>query len=54
MNQIQRRWVYLEPIFRRGALPNEQARFERIDKEYLQIMRMISADNHLLSLAAHS
>ncbi len=27
LNQIQRKWVYLEPIFARGALPQEQARF---------------------------
>jgi dynein heavy chain 2, cytosolic len=26
MNSIQRKWVYLEPIFARGALPGEQAR----------------------------
>ena len=27
LNQIQRRWVYLEPIFAKGALPHEQPRF---------------------------
>ena len=26
LNPIQRKWVYLEPIFGRGALPHEQAR----------------------------
>ena len=31
LNVIQRKWVYLEPIFARGALPNEQARFRRVD-----------------------
>ena len=34
LNHIQRKWVYLEPIFGRGALPREQARFKRIDNEY--------------------
>lgn len=34
LNQIQRRWVYLEPIFGGGALPQEQGRFKRIDKEF--------------------
>lgn len=24
LNQIQRKWVYLEPIFGRGALPAQQ------------------------------
>lgn len=30
LNAIQRKWVYLEPIFARGALPNEQPRFRRV------------------------
>lgn len=30
LNTIQRKWVYLEPIFSRGALPNEQPRFRRV------------------------
>ena len=34
LNQIQRKWVYLEPIFGRGALPREQGRFRRIDEEF--------------------
>jgi len=34
LNQIQRKWVYLEPIFGRGALPKEQGRFKRVDDEF--------------------
>jgi dynein heavy chain 2 len=34
LNTIQRRWVYLEPIFGRGALPKEQARFKRVDEDF--------------------
>ena len=34
LNPIQRKWVYLEPIFGRGALPHEQARFTRVDEEF--------------------
>lgn len=34
LNQIQRRWVYLEPIFGHGALPREQARFKRVDADF--------------------
>ena len=30
LNTLQRKWVYLEPIFARGALPNEQPRFRRV------------------------
>lgn len=54
MNGIQRRWVYLEPIFRRGALPAEQPRFQRIDEQYLNIMKTIEKDSRLMSLAAHT
>lgn len=34
LNQIQRKWVYLEPIFGRGALPREQDRFIRVDEDF--------------------
>uniref|UniRef100_A0A3Q1HTI5 Cytoplasmic dynein 2 heavy chain 1 n=1 Tax=Anabas testudineus TaxID=64144 RepID=A0A3Q1HTI5_ANATE len=34
LNAIQRRWVYLEPIFGRGALPREEARFKRVDEDF--------------------
>lgn len=42
MNQIQRRWVYLEPIFGRGALPAERARFSRADTEFRSILYEVS------------
>lgn len=34
LNHIQRKWVYLEPIFGRGALPKEQTRFNRVDEDF--------------------
>ena len=34
LNRVQRKWVYLEPIFGRGALPHEQDRFNRVNNEY--------------------
>ena len=34
LNTIQRKWVYLEPIFGHGALPKEQARFARVDSDF--------------------
>ena len=37
LNQIQRKWVYLEPIFGRGALPKEQARFKRVDDDFRSV-----------------
>lgn len=38
LNQIQRKWVYLEPIFGRGALPREQARFNRVDEDFRSVL----------------
>ena len=34
LNQIQRRWVYLEPVFIKGALKKEEGRFKKIDDEF--------------------
>ena len=47
LNQIQRKWVYLEPIFGRGALPKEQGRFRRVDDDFrfvIDIKRTQSLD----------
>ena len=40
LNPIQRKWVYLEPIFGRGALPHEKARFKMVDEEFVSIIRV--------------
>lgn len=53
MNQIQRKWVYLEPIFRRGALPSQQDRFNKIDQHYLAIMKSVKNDTRVINLASH-
>ncbi|KAJ8297986.1 LOW QUALITY PROTEIN: hypothetical protein KUTeg_024517 [Tegillarca granosa] len=50
LNQIQRKWVYLEPIFGRGALPREQGRFKRVDDDFRHIMMDVRKDNRVLSL----
>jgi dynein heavy chain 2, cytosolic len=52
LNGIQRKWAYLEPIFARGALPHEQARFKRVDKEFVSILREVEADSRVMSLAS--
>jgi len=44
LSAIQRRWVYLEPVFSRGALPSEQARFKRVDDDFRDIMGKVAAD----------
>ena len=50
LNTIQRKWVYLEPIFMRGALPSEQGRFRRVDEEYRSIALGIGTDPKVMSL----
>ncbi|NXG46652.1 DYHC2 protein, partial [Psilopogon haemacephalus] len=54
LNQIQRKWVYLEPIFGRGALPKEQARFNRVDEDFRSIMSDVKSDNRITSLSART
>lgn len=51
LNQIQRKWIYLEPIFMRGALPNEQGRWRRLDEEYRNIMKNVSNNPTVLALS---
>ena len=50
LNTIQRKWVYLEPIFERGALPSEQQRFNRIDTEFRDIMQQVEIEPKLFNL----
>ncbi|XP_029374274.1 cytoplasmic dynein 2 heavy chain 1 isoform X3 [Echeneis naucrates] len=54
LNAIQRRWVYLEPIFGRGALPREEARFKRVDEDFRCIMSDIKRDNRIVSLSSRA
>ncbi len=51
LNSIQRKWVYLEPIFGRGALPSEEARFKRVDEDFTDIMQSVDREPKLFYLA---
>ncbi|CAM9184751.1 unnamed protein product, partial [Discosporangium mesarthrocarpum] len=51
LNQIQRKWVYLEPIFGRGALPAEQGRFHRVEEDFRDIMAKVELDPKLFNLS---
>ncbi|KAE9115561.1 Cytoplasmic dynein 2 heavy chain 1 [Phytophthora fragariae] len=51
LNLIQRKWVFLEPIFSKGALPSEQSRFRRVDEEFTDIMGAVERDPKLFNLA---
>ena len=50
LNICQRKWVYLEPIFMRGALPQELGRFRRVDEEYRGIAVGMGVDAKVMSL----
>jgi dynein heavy chain 2 len=53
LNGIQRKWVYLEPIFSRGALPSEQPRFGRINDDFRSIMSSIAKDPRVVSITSY-
>ncbi|VDM42915.1 unnamed protein product [Toxocara canis] len=52
MNEIQRKWIYLEPIFGRGSLPSEASRFNRVDVEFRSILNDVAHDTRLVSLCS--
>ncbi|KAK3531386.1 hypothetical protein QTP70_018186, partial [Hemibagrus guttatus] len=54
LNSIQRKWLYLEPIFGRGALPREQARFHRVDQDFRAIMLDVQRDSRVTSLTTRA
>lgn len=41
LQAIQRRWLYLKPIFGRGALPAVAGRFRHVDGEFKAIMMQL-------------
>jgi dynein heavy chain 2 len=52
LNLIQRKWIYLEPVFGRGALPNEQGRFRRIDDEFRSIIQALNNEPLVVTLSS--
>ncbi|KAK6637824.1 hypothetical protein RUM44_008246 [Polyplax serrata] len=50
MNIAQRKWVYLEPIFKNGSFAIEQIRFERVDQDFRYVMNEVSKDNRVMTL----
>ncbi|CAH8626081.1 unnamed protein product [Dicrocoelium dendriticum] len=52
LQSIQRKWVYLEPILGRGALPKEAGRFAQVDGEFRRLLSSLKADNRVVSLVA--
>ena len=50
LNLIQRKWVYLDPIFSRGALPSEQSRFKKIDDEFRNILNILFTNKRVATI----
>ncbi|ESN99131.1 hypothetical protein HELRODRAFT_66985, partial [Helobdella robusta] len=50
LNQIQRKWIYLEPVFVQGALKKEEGRFKKVDDEFKKYMMDIKRDPKVMSL----
>ncbi|XP_074038391.1 dynein cytoplasmic heavy chain beethoven [Leptinotarsa decemlineata] len=51
--QIQRKWLYLEPIFVSGTLAQEKSRFERIDRDFRHILTFIEKDLRVAALCRY-
>lgn len=48
--QIQKKWIYLEPIFSNGTLRSGDTSFHRIDKDFRYIMRDIGSNPKVILL----
>ncbi|XP_056634261.1 cytoplasmic dynein 2 heavy chain 1 [Diorhabda sublineata] len=51
--QIQRKWLYLEPIFSSGTLVQEKIRFERIDRDFRHVLTFIEKDLRVAALCRY-
>uniref|UniRef100_A0A915PL62 Cytoplasmic dynein 2 heavy chain 1 n=1 Tax=Setaria digitata TaxID=48799 RepID=A0A915PL62_9BILA len=54
MNEIQRKWIYLEPIFGRGSLPSEASRFNRVDAEFRAVLNDVVRDPRVVSVSTRA
>ncbi|PRP81711.1 hypothetical protein PROFUN_10811 [Planoprotostelium fungivorum] len=54
LNNAQRRWLYLVPIFGKGLFPGEGARFERIDREFRNMMEYVYNQKRVISLVDYT
>ena len=50
LNQIQRKWLHLAPIFNSGALPSHTEKFNALDTQFKGIMNDIKKDPQVTSL----
>lgn len=50
LNQIQRKWLHLAPIFSSGALPSHTEKFNALDNQFKSIMNDTKKDPQVTSL----
>ncbi|XP_024946848.1 cytoplasmic dynein 2 heavy chain 1 isoform X2 [Cephus cinctus] len=50
LSTVQRKWVYLDPVYGGGAAPNDSGRWSRADKEFRYLMGEVARDPGLPSL----
>ncbi|KAH3756291.1 Cytoplasmic dynein 2 heavy chain 1 [Pelomyxa schiedti] len=50
LNTVQRKWVYLKPIFAQGALPHEEDRFSSIDSKFVDIVTNLALNRQVMQL----
>ncbi|CDW56544.1 dynein heavy chain [Trichuris trichiura] len=50
LHEVQRRWVYLEPIFSKGVLPKDWSRFQKVDHNFRAIMSRLEQDSRVMNL----
>jgi dynein heavy chain 2, cytosolic len=54
LNNVQRRWLYLVPIFGKGLFPGEGARFDRVDREFRNLMGYVTGQKRVVSLVEYT
>ncbi|XP_051159645.1 cytoplasmic dynein 2 heavy chain 1 [Leptopilina boulardi] len=50
LSVLQRKWVYLEPVYGGGAAPNDTGKWLRADKEFRYVMNEVVKDPRIPSL----
>lgn len=50
LSLIQRKWIYLEPIFNTGTMRSDETSFNRIDKDFRYIIKCVADDPRLMSI----
>jgi hypothetical protein len=51
LNNIQRKWIYLEPILVGGALPEQMERFDKLDASFRAILNQVAENPKIYTLA---